>query len=1419
MAVITYFPRYVKQGSEKTVRTDANGLAALNINSDGRDYLITVKHDGEEREISSYFYKQPQSKADTEGLILTDLALYKPGDTCRFSAIVYTTDYNNNQRILCKNKTVKILLYNASYKKIDETTLTTDANGRASGAFTLPKEGMLGNYSLQFDGDVDGRVSIRVEEYKQPSFYVEMYTPADIACGEELTLSGTVKTYSGMPVADSDVKITIMNLTYWWRSDTSEGNYTAEAKTDAQGRFEIKLATSRLKDTPFDNSDFLVGATVTNSAGESQESGKKRFHIGRKIFIHYDAGTLLSGDGPQVTLTFQVAGGKGDLQPLHYSVTSADGKVVTSGESSTPTVKIDSSLLPSGQYTVTAKAADAACTADITVYRLNDNVPPVKSVLWVPQKEFTVKSGEKTVDIPVGTSYPASYIFYSVNGPAGTVKQGFIRSDSDMKSLRVDAPHGEKERVWVTFSAVHDFSNSRATVTVIPAIAKEEVKVETLSFRDKISAGSPERWTFRYTFDGKRLADLPVTATLTDASLNALCPFYWTGLYTLGSSNPLNLEHRTNEQYSQFSMSSSYSRLSIPYPQTPDINTYGLSLFGGRYSRYGNNIVIRGVGSIAQPAPVVAYGAVSRESLSRSVNMADGMILEEKAANKVMAAPEMAEEAADLDYADESVEAKPSVQTEYRPVEMPVAWFKPNLSTDGDGVLDISFEVPDFNTTWQLMMFGYTPDLKTDVTIKKAVASKPVMASTNAPRFLRTGDKAVLMATLYNNTDKAARVSGRMELFNPLNDRVLLSREFTAESVDSMASRVIALEFDVPSDVEFIGFRTVATAGSHSDGEQSLIAILPSSSPVTESYPFYMAPDQAEYSLTLPKLDPAAQVNLQYCDNPIWECVTALPDMSYDSSASILSRANTLYGNAVAAGLIRRYPQLADAIRTWSQTNDSTLISPLQRNPELKIVALENTPWVLGAEAETLRMSRLTNLLDTANCRASIRKAIADLAEKQHSDGGWSWCDGFKSSQFITGQVLWRLAMLQGMGYLPEDKQITDMIKKGLNYCDAELYHDYIRAEKSFYTVGMLNYLYIRSFFPDVNMSSDFTGLKRLALKAIKKEWKEFDIYNKATAATLLFREKSPMEARTILESLRQFASVSDERGMWFDNLRASVFSPHNTLITTAQVLEAYAEITPGARAVDQLRQWLIIERQAQDWGQNEQLAEVVHAILTSGTDWTAATEPAVVRLNGHILETVYRSALTGAFTMPLTAAEASGATLTVTKSGSHQSWGGVLARYIAPIQDVKEFSESDVTIRKRLLIVEETADGTSVREPRPDEQIALGQKVRVQLTVTSARDIDYAVITDERGGFLNPVKQLSGCEWQDGVIYYREVRNTQTNLYLPRLPKGDFILEYDCFATQAGTYATGLATLQSLYAPTLSAHSAGLSTQVTSDK
>ncbi len=352
----------------------------------------------------------------------------------------------------------------------------------------------------------------------------------------------------------------------------------------------------------------------------------------------------------------------------------------------------------------------------------------------------------------------------------------------------------------------------------------------------------------------------------------------------------------------------------------------------------------------------------------------------------------------------------------------------------------------------------------------------------------------------------------------------------------------------------------------------------------------------------------------------------------------------------------------------------------------------------------------------------------------------------------------------------------------------------------------MLNYLYARSFFNFESDNSGFKGLKTKALKSISEEWKGFSIYSKAMAAILMERSAGyEKTARVILESLNQYASKDDAKGWWFDNL-SSGFDGMPKLLITATALEAYAEIEPGTDAVEGLRQWLVLQKETEDWGAHPYTVEVISAIMGSGISWTDSSEDASFLIDNVPVDVGDREQLTGLVTLNLDAAKVSGKELKIHKHSAGPAWGGVISQYLAPISEVKAEKCPNLKISKQLLVVKDTSAGEIAKEG----MIHVGDKVRVTLTITCDKDMDYVALVDERGAFLEPAEQISGYTFNGGLATYMETRDSKTSFFIEFLPKGVSVLTYDCYADREGEYSVGIASIQSQYSPLQVAHSAG---------
>lgn len=1381
---------------------------------------------------SDIYYNEARKEESKSARVLTDLSIYKPGDKVQFSVVAWSRMGHINK--LLGATPLKVILRDVNWNTIATDTLTTDKFGRANGDFTVPKEGLLGRYTISVaeigsKGNEFGSQGFEVAEYKTPTFLITVASDSEKTYepGETVKFTGEVKTYSGMALGDSQVTYTVEWHQWWrwWTSGVDYATYSGTATVGSDGKFEIELPTDKLKGTPFERGIFTLTATATSPAGETQTSSPLRFALGQGFSVRpevRDDNLKVTGDSIRLNVPVYDILDHPVVKDVDYSVVNMEtGKELLKGSFQSPVLKIPAVNILSGKYKFQFTLPPDTLTTDmeLVLWREDDKTPPYATPLWVTEREVVVPQNAESVEVRVGSGFADSWILCQITNEERIVERKWLSVNGENISVKVDAPQSDSRR-WVSFIGMHDHSSKTASITLVPEKATRKMEVKTLSFRDKISAGDKEKWTFSFKVTDEVQPGIPAMAVMSNKALDILAPFNWN--FTLGGDSWYNLSRLSASRAYDRMVTAAFSvmpRYNMPNVSMPDWETYNQLLAGA--SRYGG-VMVRGMRKMAMSrsdADGVEYAEaeVTNEVFNAveqaaPIPMANMMALKEDKVMATEAQDAVVEEAAATAGAADNGAGNVKKE-EPRPVDMPLAFFMPSLWSDAEGNVNVEFVTPNFNTTWKFQIMGYNEDLLSAGTVLEAVASKPVMVQVNPPRYLRTGDKATISALLFNNSPENQMLHGEITVFNPLTGETITSKHLGAESTAPGRNRVMTIDFTAPADLVALGVRAYAYGGDFADGEQTLIPILPSSTPVVESTQFYLGNDAHSFTQKLPKFRKDASLTLKYCNSPVWECVLALPSISTPDSKNVLSLSRALYANGMAKGIMDKYPSVKSGLEKVFEAKDgegrSTLTSNLQKDSLLKTVALINTPWVNNASSETMRMQSLNQLLDSKCLDDALTSLQEQLKNLQNADGGWSWCEGMRSSEYMTSRVLEDIAALQTYGVALGTKSMT---AKAISYCDKELYDDYVKNKKQFSTISMLRYLYVRSAFDKGDGKSGFAGLKREALKAINAEWKDFSVYDKATAALLLNRTAGyEKTARVILESLRQLASKSETKGWWYDNLSGG-WTGMPKLTTTARVLDAFAEIEPNSEAVDGLRQWLVLQKETEDWGTNSYTAGVISAILNSGTDWTDNSDAPVVKLDGKTIDIAKSEMLTGIITVQLDNKLASGKTLSIEKSNAGPAWGGVISQYIAPMNEVKAESCENLKIEKQLLLLTEDADGKSAQNINLSGKTVLkvGDKVRVTLTLTCDKDMDYVAVIDERSACLEPKDQISSYNVADGLAVYCEVRDTKTSFFIGYLPKGVNVISYDCYVDRDGTYALGIASAQSQYSPLQAAHSAG---------
>ena len=190
---------------------------------------------------------------------------------------------------------------------------------------------------------------------------------------------------------------------------------------------------------------------------------------------------------------------------------------------------------------------------------------------------------------------------------------------------------------------------------------------------------------------------------------------------------------------------------------------------------------------------------------------------------------------------------------------------------------------------------------------------------------------------------------------------------------------------------------------------------------------------------------------------------------------------------------------------------------------------------------------------------------------------------------------------------------------------------------------------------------------------------------------------------------------------------------------------------------------------------------------------------------------------MTCEYEMDLRVDKSSGKSLSITKKGDTPSWGAVFCQYVDDMTSVKAQDCPELSIAKELLVaVDQPGDGNFGRQAvKNADSFTIGDRVTVRLLLKADRDMDYVAIVDDRPACFEPVEQLPAPMYSDGIRFYRENRDASTRIFIDHLPKGTYLLSYDMWVNNAGTYISGIATVQSEYAPQYSAHSSGDSIEV----
>lgn len=1370
-----------------TYVTDTEGIFSLG-KSLSRYVNARVKYNGKYYQLPRYWNNETRSrKEDTNysARVLTDRALYHLGDELNFVAVVsfmskFAGDVDANSAV-AKGKEVTVTLVNANYQDIDTLHAVTDDFGRVSGKFNIPKEGLTGRFRVKVALSEDqykilGSNYVVVSDYQMSQFEItDLRVERDTPEVGDVTLQGRVMTYSGMPVADADIEVNLSTYTFLqsWHESSDIDSY--EFKSDAEGKFSKVFPASILSAEKDSDGFFIAWIYATSPAGETVEESIP-FSVGKPYIITLNLPSININSAEQFDIPCKVIdlSSKNFNIDLNWQLMKSDKTVVTGGAISGPVSLRD--VMP-GQYVLRISPVDPTLAepveSSVLIYNVESDIIPTDEILWTPVDQVTSQSAPGKV--LVTTSAPLTHLYTVINIGDSILSISCDRYSRGYHYLDIDLPEGCAS-AKINIFAVWDCKLYHETL-YFKQSQPRDLKIIAESMREKLTPSSTETWKFRITDSKGNPVKSALVLDLYNKALDAL------------QSHSLNLSfpyYRTNNSLNIISDNSRTVSLvkSVPFafrwstvPPIPLFNDYGV--------RLSNQRVVVGYGTVMRKGVTIANSDESMEEKS----MAEDVVLNKTAYTSAIT---------DSEAIDGSISAGATSKSEsfdFRDSDVPVAAWAPMLTTDDEGFLTFTFTVPNAVTTWRLLATAWDQNTQVGNLMRDFIANKPLMVQPLMPRFLRQGDTAEIRATVYNNTDSATRATVTFELFNPGTGQSINVEQKLA-AVDAGGQTVVTFPLSTLQNglesLSAVGVRVKVTGDTFADGETTVIPLLSSMAQLVETEPFYLNPGQEQFSTVLPE-GKDAQLSLTYCSNPVWSVVSALPGLreQYDYANSA---AAALFSASVARGILADNPKISATLSSWiDNPQDSMLMSNLEKNDDLKIALLSATPWVENAMTDTERMQRLALIFDKNETGRAVSRAVETLKKLQCADGGFAWGSWSKSSSYwVTMSVLEMMSDLVRFGRLPDDAALRKILVKALGYADK-------KAEKE-----DLLYAAVRPSLANISPISQ-NGKKVIAntVNSILKSWKTYPISIKAIAAYTLFVNNYKTKSKELLRSLEEFSVDTPSQGVTFPNI--------NSLSAYSCVLEAFSLIEPSNPMVDGLRQQLIVRKQATDWGSAVVTTQVVNAILSSGTGWTDAdvSEPAITVGNVAIHPAPSAEDATG--TLRLNLSPYAGAELLLRRRGDAvrvPSYGSVYARFKQQMADVKAQACEDLSIEKK--IYKRSGTGWIAAD-----SLNAGDRVKVSLTIISKRNLQYVSLIDERPAAFAPVDQLPGWIYSEHTMFYRENRDATTNLSIDYLSPGTYILEYEMNVQHAGVFSSGVASIQSQYAPEISAHSSGTSLHI----
>jgi uncharacterized protein YfaS (alpha-2-macroglobulin family) len=684
------------------------------------------------------------------------------------------------------------------------------------------------------------------------------------------------------------------------------------------------------------------------------------------------------------------------------------------------------------------------------------------------------------------------------------------------------------------------------------------------------------------------------------------------------------------------------------------------------------------------------------------------------------------------------------------------AFWSAVVNTDADGRAQVQVTLPDNLTTWRLDARALTADTKVGQANNEIVSTKPLLVRPVTPRFFVVGDTATLGAVVNNNTSSDIQAEVSLDV------RGVTPANPAPQQVTLKAGGTARVDWQITVDQADSAELTFnVKGGGLEDSSKPGLATAPNQGiPILR----YAAPETV-----------ATAGDLSEAGNKLE--LIALPP-----------RLDTGQGRLD----IRVDPALAAVIKTGERILETHEYDSAETAASRLLVAAS-----MGAAQGANTQSK-----DLAT------RSIQRLLGSQHGDGGWGWWISDNTNNAVTAYVLLALAHAQAAGYSVDVNALT----RAREYLLSQLVP--VAQQPSQANLQAL------ILFALTEAGVDDSG----RLGALYENRAALNYAGRALLAMSLNKvNQGDTRVSTLLSDITSGA-VAGPAGVMWQERELDYMSFGNNTRSTAIVLNALARLDPNGALTSNVVRWLMVAREGDSWETNQEIAWAVlglsawqEAVGEKDADYTwRVTLNGQAALNGQAsADKLTESSQLSVEVAKLVREQANQLVFERGAGVGRMYYTARLHMYL-PADEVKALNRGIVIARKY-----ELADC----EPEPGQPCdavtgaAVGQNVRVRLTIVAPNDLYFVRVTDPLPGGAEAVNtslktsQQIGTEttvqeigskmgWGWWWFSHTELRDDHAAMFASYLPAGTYEYTYVIRPSIEGAFKVMPASVEQTYFP-----------------